>query len=414
MSCSTGHPQGPADPDDHLTRGHLRLPRPVGGLRRWRLVVVAALVGALAPVAIAHAQSVDDLRSQAQAITQEVEELREHIEALSDDYNRSTARVETATATLARSNAELEANQAELERRRNQLADYAVQAYVKGGDLPSLDGFLSGAPDTSGRRLSYLRTAAGDRQALIDSLHAARQDVQRRAAKVEADRVAAEAEAARVDDARAEATIAKARLDELLGQVNGRLAEAVAEEEARRAAEEARLAEEARQAAAAAQAAAQTAASQTSRSTAAVAQAAAPATSSESRTTTPPRAATSAGTRAAAQVAVDAALSVLGVPYVWAGASPSEGFDCSGLMQWAWARAGRSLSHAADWQRDETQPISESELEPGDLIFYGEPPSHVAMYAGGGQIINAPYTGQVVRLQSMYYSSKSMSYGRVN
>ena len=105
---------------------------------------------------------------------------------------------------------------------------------------------------------------------------------------------------------------------------------------------------------------------------------------------------------------------MIGVPYVWAGASPSGGFDCSGLVQWAWGKAGRNLSHAADWQRDESEPISASELEPGDLIFYGEPPSHVAIYAGAGQIINAPYTGQYVQVQSMYYSSKPMTFGRVN
>jgi cell wall-associated NlpC family hydrolase len=107
-------------------------------------------------------------------------------------------------------------------------------------------------------------------------------------------------------------------------------------------------------------------------------------------------------------------MSQLGVPYVYGGASPEEGFDCSGLLQWAWAAAGRSLSHAADWQRDETQPISEAELRPGDLVFYGEPPSHDAMYVGDGMIINAPYTGEVIRIQSMYYSSKPMTFGRVN
>ena len=120
------------------------------------------------------------------------------------------------------------------------------------------------------------------------------------------------------------------------------------------------------------------------------------------------------GASSVAGAALQAAMSQLGVPYVYGGASPDEGFDCSGLIQWAYAQAGRSLSHAADWQRDEAQPISEGDLQPGDLVFYGDPPSHDAMYVGGGQIINAPYTGEVVRIQDMYYSSKGMTFGRIN
>jgi cell wall-associated NlpC family hydrolase len=124
--------------------------------------------------------------------------------------------------------------------------------------------------------------------------------------------------------------------------------------------------------------------------------------------------AVSPGGSSVGQAAVAAAMTQLGVPYVYGGASPSAGFDCSGLVQWAFGQAGRSLSHAADWQRDETQPISAADLQPGDLVFYGDPPSHDAIYIGNGQIINAPYTGQVIRVQDLYYSSKPMSYSRVN
>ena len=126
---------------------------------------------------------------------------------------------------------------------------------------------------------------------------------------------------------------------------------------------------------------------------------------------TPAPASAASGLGAAA---VAAAMSQLGVPYVYGGESPEEGFDCSGLVQWSWGVAGRSLSRPADYQRDDTQPISESELQPGDLVFYGEPVSHDAIYIGDGMIINAPYTGEVVRIQSMYYSSKPMTFGRVN
>jgi cell wall-associated NlpC family hydrolase len=117
--------------------------------------------------------------------------------------------------------------------------------------------------------------------------------------------------------------------------------------------------------------------------------------------------------RPEASIAVNAALSQLGVPYVWAGASPSQGFDCSGLMYWAWGQAGRRIPRPADYQRDDAIPISYDDLQPGDLVFYGEPVSHVAMYIGGDQIVDAPQTGEYVEIKTMFYSRKPMTYGRV-
>lgn len=97
---------------------------------------------------------------------------------------------------------------------------------------------------------------------------------------------------------------------------------------------------------------------------------------------------------------VGAAMSMLGVPYVWGGASPS-GFDCSGLVVWAYAQVGRSgLPHytGALWQMG--VPISYSQLAPGDLVFfYGG--GHMGIYIGGGQMVHAPHTGDVVKVSDM-------------
>jgi len=67
---------------------------------------------------------------------------------------------------------------------------------------------------------------------------------------------------------------------------------------------------------------------------------------------------------------VSAALSQLGVPYHWAGASPSEGFDCSGLTMWAYAQVGVSLPHNAAAQHSMGTPVSRADLQPGDLVFF--------------------------------------------
>ena len=81
----------------------------------------------------------------------------------------------------------------------------------------------------------------------------------------------------------------------------------------------------------------------------------------------------------------------------------------------AYAQAGRSLSHTADSQHDEAQPISEGDLQPGDLVFYGDPPSHDAIYVGGGQIINAPLTrAKWSGSRTCTTRPSAMTFGRIN
>jgi cell wall-associated NlpC family hydrolase len=98
--------------------------------------------------------------------------------------------------------------------------------------------------------------------------------------------------------------------------------------------------------------------------------------------------------RAAAAVA--AARSALGKPYVWGANGPSA-FDCSGLMQWAYAQAGLSLPRTSQAQRFAGRQVPLSQALPGDLVTYRNDASHVAMYMGDGQVIHAPYPGAPVR-----------------
>ncbi len=104
--------------------------------------------------------------------------------------------------------------------------------------------------------------------------------------------------------------------------------------------------------------------------------------------------------------AVSYAYAQLGKPYVWGAAGP-DAFDCSGLTMRAWQAAGVSLAHWTVAQYEQTQPVSLNALRPGDLIFYASnlsDPStiyHVGLYVGNGQMIAAPYTGAVVRVESI-------------
>lgn len=106
----------------------------------------------------------------------------------------------------------------------------------------------------------------------------------------------------------------------------------------------------------------------------------------------------------AAQIAVDAALSVLGTQYVWGSSDPSVGFDCSGLTSWAWARAGVSIPHSSAAQYSALPHVPLGSVQPGDLIFYYSPISHVALYIGGGRVVHATHPGPdgAVHTDSMY------------
>lgn len=102
--------------------------------------------------------------------------------------------------------------------------------------------------------------------------------------------------------------------------------------------------------------------------------------------------------------AVEIARQYLGVPYVWAGASPSGGFDCSGLVLYVYAQLGIDLPHFARSQYECGQHIAYSALMPGDLVFFGssvETIHHVGIYIGDGQFIHAPQTGDVVKISNL-------------
>ena len=103
---------------------------------------------------------------------------------------------------------------------------------------------------------------------------------------------------------------------------------------------------------------------------------------------------------------VGVAMRYLGVPYVWGGSTP-RGFDCSGLVMYAFAQIGISMPHSSYAQFAMGTPVSISQLQPGDHVFFAGA-SHVGIYIGGGQFIHAPHTGDVVKISSLtgWYSSE--------
>lgn len=96
---------------------------------------------------------------------------------------------------------------------------------------------------------------------------------------------------------------------------------------------------------------------------------------------------------------VGIAMQYLGVNYVWGGESPA-GFDCSGLVAYVYAQVGVSLPHYTGAQWNAGVPVSRSDLQPGDLVFF-DGLGHVGIYIGGNEFIHAPHTGDVVKISSL-------------
>lgn len=116
-------------------------------------------------------------------------------------------------------------------------------------------------------------------------------------------------------------------------------------------------------------------------------------------------------TKSQGEQIVATAMKYLGVPYVWGGTTPY-GFDCSGLVQYVYAENGISISRTTYTQQAEATPVALSDLQPGDLVFWGYSAYHVGIYIGDGQYIHAPAPGQCVRIQS-YSEYPFTSAGRI-
>jgi cell wall-associated NlpC family hydrolase len=111
--------------------------------------------------------------------------------------------------------------------------------------------------------------------------------------------------------------------------------------------------------------------------------------------------------------AVLLAYRLLGIPYVWAGATPA-GFDCSGLTMYVYAQLGIKLGHYTGFQYYQGRRVPREQLQPGDLVFFransAGVPQHEGMYVGNGSFIHAPHTGDVVRISSLFDTRYALAY----
>ncbi|MCO7218239.1 NlpC/P60 family protein [Klenkia sp. PcliD-1-E] len=302
------------------------------------------------------------------------------LEVLTEQFNDARVALEADQAAQTQAVADAQAAQAGFEAARSSVTSVARTAYQGGSQLVGLQTFLSAS--SAGEFVEQAAT--------LDLLSAHSTEVLTQAQQANDAATAAQQEA---EQATAQA---QAQLDTVTAQqdqLNAEIAEYQAQYERLSAAE--RAAAEA----AAAQAAER--AGSVSRSSRDDGSSGSASSSSSGSSAAPaPSAGVVSGGSAAAQTAVQTALAQQGDPYVWAAAGPNS-FDCSGLVQYAYAAAGISLPHSSRSQAAMGQAVSRSQLQPGDLVAFYSPVSHIGIYIGNGQMVHAPTSGDVVKVASI-------------
>jgi cell wall-associated NlpC family hydrolase len=301
-----------------------------------------------------------------------VDTLNHQAEQAAERYNDARVQLAAVQAELTRVRRQLAAQQRAVRAAQALLGDFAAARYRASGLDPSVQLVLADDPE------AFLRQAAA-----VSELSRQQADALTRVTAARS-RLAAARQV--VEDRLATSRRLQARLAAEKKQVESKLAAAQSLLSRLQAQERARLA------------AAQRAAAERGRQQAADARALAADAISRSGT----RSTLTAGPAAGAPAAVRFAYAQLGEPYVWAAAGP-DSWDCSGLTMKAWAAAGVSLPHSAAAQASATRPVSRSDLQPGDLVFFYSPISHVGIYIGGGRMIDAPHPGATVRITSISY-----------
>lgn len=346
-----------------------------------RAATVLALILVLGPLSTfvatsASAQTVASKRAEAARIAAQLERLAERASILTEDYNEARVKSSTADQRSRNAAAELVATTAKAKVAGDALKKITVSAYIRGGlDRPRMSS--QGDPT---RAQYYIQSATNRQKDAIDALRAAKLSLAERQAGLDSARVQARKVLDQVNAKRKAAAAAEAEQRQLLSKVKGDLARLVAADQARR----------------------QTTLTRTPKKS--------------SRGIGTPPAGDNPAPNAAAQGAVNEAKAQLGKPYHYGGSGPGS-FDCSGLTSWAWRHGGgRSLPHSSRAQYSATSRISLNEIAPGDLVFFGRSVGsihHVGIYVGGGQMINAPETGEVVRYQYAFRGDL-IGVGRVN
>lgn len=361
---------------------------------------------------IAAASPVDAQRDRVEQLTSELARLERDAAVLAENHVDALAERDQLVAEITEIEGRLGEQEAAIGDLREQLAEIAVRRYT-GSDGRNL-GFLfnSYESNTIDMRRSVFAGAALDTGTVTtDDFEVALAELNQTQAELvdkrdRADRLAVDIEQAREANEHKQVEYEQARAD-----AEAELGDLIREEEERRARESYEQLQRQQQAAASA------------------APAAAPPAGGGGGAASPPPPADPADPPAAnpapppptpdpapapppappvsgrAEIAISAATSQLGVPWVFAMAEPGVGFDCSGLTSWAWGQAGVSLPHQSRSQFSSLPQIPKGEAQRGDLLFFYSPISHVSIYLGNGQQVHSPNSGDTVKVSNVNWNN---------
>jgi cell wall-associated NlpC family hydrolase len=352
-------------------------------------------------------------KSQVSQVETTLAQEEQQTSILDEKYDTAQQNVQNAQAALQTIATSLAQERSAVEADRRLVATDAVAAYVYGTPETGFASYFSQSATQNLERNQYTNQIVGnlsrDEASLLQSeTRLKSQEAAQQSEAAEAQSEAAQAKAlAQSNEQEAAATKAT------LSQVQGQLAQEVTAAAIQEAQQEAAAAAAARSAAAQqrAAAAAATAATVAGAVGGASSAAAATAAANQAAGTIGPVGGSSTG-GSAGMAAVQAAVSQLGVPYVFGGEQAGVGFDCSGLVQWAWSQAGVTIPRVTETQWPALTHVSLDALEPGDLLFYynldgDSQVDHVVMYAGSGPygtdtVIQAPFTGATVSYSPIF------------
>ncbi len=325
------------------------------------VVVTTVGVGAV-PARAAPEPSADDVAGQLRDLSREAENLTEDFKKAQDDRAARRADLDRAEAEAGEAEQRVDAANAEQERFRGRVDRFTGATY-KGARLSRLSALLSSrSPTDYLDRASTLDILAKDNNDAVRSLESATRQ--------------ARSSAQQAHSARGRATAAEAEAARIEGELGGK-----------KAAMDGRIAQ----------------VKQTYESLSSQQKKAWSGSGSD---------AGPIGGSGAAVEAVNAALGKQGSPYVWGAKGPSQ-FDCSGLVQYAYQQAGVSLPAATKSQVSIGKGVSESEMKPGDVLFFYGSASHNGIYVGNGKVVHAPTEGQDVKVENYEYIGNVHSVRRV-
>jgi peptidoglycan DL-endopeptidase CwlO len=352
-------------------------------LKRQAPVIVIALAAALVAAAAATADpSISAKQAEAQQVMQQIQQLDSNLERARNLYDSANVKLHAIEHSLKINTVGLHVARSNLVVAQKNLSQRLVNIYTSRGAQSTL-GVILGATsiDDLVNRIESVQTVSKQDVAVVHQVVSFKREVTVREHTLKHDRTAQGQLVRQRAAAKARISSQLARQQRLYNSIKGEIAHLVAMQRARQLA----LARQAQARLSAYQSTADPGFGISG--------------SSPDGYVAPP-------TQYSGVVGI--AMQYLGVPYVWGGSSPS-GFDCSGFVMYVYAQVGVSLPHYTGAQWAMGVPVSESDLEPGDLVFF-DGLGHVGIYIGGGEFIHSPHTGDVVKIDSLNESWYAATY----